>query len=60
MLFRSSEITVNNRSTVELETSLKEKLRRLMGTDTAEDAQIIAQPVAPTTQISVDDALGDL
>lgn len=55
-----TEITVNNRSMVELENSLREKLRRILGTDTAEDAQIIAQPVAPTTQISVDDALGDL
>ena len=40
-----TEITVNNRSTVELETSLREKLRRLMGTDTAEDAQILAPPI---------------
>lgn len=40
-----TEITVNNRSTVELENSLRDKLRRLMNTDNAEDAKIIVSDV---------------
>lgn len=40
-----TEITVNNRSTVELENTLRDKLRRLMGTDTAEDATVLAPPI---------------
>jgi hypothetical protein len=36
-----SEVTVTNKSTIELETTLKEKLKKLMGTDTAEDAKEI-------------------
>lgn len=42
-----TEITVNNRSTVELENSLREKVRRLMGTADAEEATIIAEPLPP-------------
>lgn len=42
-----TEITVNNRSTVELENSLREKVRRLMGVNDAEDAAIIADPLPP-------------
>ena len=36
-----TELTVNNKSTQELEASLKDKLRRLMGKDSASDAKII-------------------
>lgn len=39
-----TEITVNNRSTIELENSLRDKLRRLMNTDGAEDAKVISPP----------------
>lgn len=39
-----TEITVNNRSTVELENSLREKLRKLMNKDEAEDARIVLPP----------------
>lgn len=42
-----TEITVNNRSTVELENSLRDKVRRLMGVDDAEDASILAEPLPP-------------
>lgn len=55
-----SEITVNNRSTQELENSLKDKLRKLMGVNTAEDAVIIDSPVPEIVPINVHDALGDL
>lgn len=40
-----TEITVNNRSTVELENTLRDKLRRLMGTEGAEDATVLAPPI---------------
>ena len=40
-----TEITVNNRSTIELENTLRDKLRKLMNTDTAEEARIIAPPI---------------
>lgn len=39
-----TEITVNNRSTVELENSLRDKLRKLMNKDDAEDARIVLPP----------------
>ena len=39
-----TEVTINNRSTVELETSLRDKLRRLMNTTNVEDATIIQMP----------------
>ena len=39
-----SEMTINNRSTKELEDSLKSKLRKLMGTEGAEEAVIVAEP----------------
>lgn len=55
-----TEITVNNRSTVELENSLRDKLRRLMGTDTAEEAVILAPPITVSAPIDVDMALADL
>lgn len=45
-----TEITVNNRSTVELENSLRDKLKRLMGSDDAEDASILN----PTMPIALD------
>lgn len=47
-----TEITVNNRSTVELETSLRDKLRKLMDVSGAEDAKIIAPPITLDTPIS--------
>jgi hypothetical protein len=46
-----TEITVNNRSTVELENSLREKLRRLTGTSDAEEAKIIAPPIKASEPI---------
>ena len=55
-----TEITVNNRSTVELENTLRDKLRRLMGTDTAEEAVILAPPVRASAPIDVDAALEGL
>lgn len=55
-----TEITVNNRSTVELENTLRDKLRRLMGTDTAEEAVILAPPVTANAPIDVEAALEDL
>jgi len=55
-----TEITVNNRSTVELENTLRDKLRRLMGTDTAEEAVILAPPVTTSAPIDVDTALEGL
>lgn len=36
-----SEVTVNNRSTIELENTLKDKLRRLMGAEEPEDAKYV-------------------
>jgi hypothetical protein len=47
-----TEITVNNRSTVELETSLRDKLRKLMDVSGAEDAKIIAPPIKLDAPIS--------
>ena len=55
-----TEITVNNRSTVELENTLRDKLRRLMGTDTAEEAVILAPPVTANAPIDVEAALEGL
>jgi hypothetical protein len=52
-----TEITVNNRSTVELEDSLREKLRRIMGTSDAEDAKILIPPVETTANVSPRQAL---
>jgi hypothetical protein len=53
-----TEITVNNRSTVDLENSLRDKLRRLMGTEDAEEAVVLAPPVDLVTPIDVDAVLG--
>lgn len=55
-----TEITVNNRSTVELENTLRDKLRRLMGTDTAEEATILAPPIQAAAPIDIDMALAGL
>lgn len=55
-----TEITVNNRSTVDLENSLREKLKRLMGTEDAEDASIVAPPVQIAQPINVAEALDGL
>jgi hypothetical protein len=54
-----TEITVNNRSTVELENSLREKLRRLMNTDDAEEAKVIAPPIE-ASPVRPREALADL
>jgi hypothetical protein len=40
-----TEITVNNRSTVELENTLREKVRRLLNGGDPEDAVIVEKPV---------------
>lgn len=55
-----TEITVNNRSTVELENSLRDKLRRLMNTEDVEDAKIIAPPVETAAPVRPREALADL
>ena len=55
-----TEITVNNRSTVELENTLRDKLRRLMGTDSAEEATILAPPIQAAAPIDIDMALAGL
>lgn len=52
-----TEITVNNRSTVELEDSLREKLRRIMGTSDAEDARILTPPIELSAKTSPKQAL---
>jgi hypothetical protein len=49
-----TEITVNNRSTVDLENTLKDKLRKLMGTEDAEEAVVLAPPITTTEPIDVD------
>jgi len=54
-----TEITVNNRSTVELENSLRDKLRRLMDSSDMEDAKIIAPPVQIEQSMSARQALAD-
>ena len=46
-----TEITVNNRSTVELENSLREKLRKLRGVDTAEDAKFTIAEAPPRPDV---------
>jgi hypothetical protein len=48
-----TEVTVTNKSTNELESTLKEKLRRLMGKESAEDAEIINPPIVPAQKIDV-------
>lgn len=53
-----TEITVNNRSTVDLENSLKDKLRKLMGVEDAEEAVVLAPPITPAKPIDVKAALG--
>lgn len=55
-----TEITVNNRSTVELENSLRDKLRKLRGTDGAEDARIIAPPIDAPMKLRPAQVLADL
>lgn len=52
-----TEVTINNRSTVELEDSLRDKIRRLMSTDTAEEAVYVAEPIH-MPKIDVDEMLG--
>lgn len=55
-----TEITVNNRSTVELENTLKEKVRRLLNSGDAEDAKIIDHPVLLAGAPSVSSELSGL
>lgn len=55
-----TEVTINNRSTLELENTLKDKLRRLMGVDTAQDVEPNPVIVVDPDKIDVDKALGDL
>lgn len=52
-----SEVTINNRSTVELEDSLRDKIRKLMGTDDAEEAIYVGGPVQLNGEIDVDEVL---
>lgn len=55
-----TEVTITNKSTTELENALKDKLRRLMGVSTAEDAEIIEAPVKTVREISVSEELEGL
>lgn len=55
-----TEITVNNRSTVELENSLRDKLRRLMNPDDVEDARVVAPPLETPVLVPPSVALADL
>ena len=55
-----TEVTLNNKSTLELESTLKDKLRRLMGKEDAQDAEIITEPVQPVRRIAVSDELEGL
>ncbi len=55
-----SEVTVNNKSTVELENNLRDKIRKLMGNDSAEDAVMVSEPVHIMSPLSADEALKDL
>lgn len=48
-----SEVTVNNKSTIELENTLKEKLRKLMGKDGAEEAVVINNPVLMPKKLDI-------
>ena len=55
-----TEITVNNRSTVELENSLREKLLKLRDTGAIEDARIIVPPITAPSRPDVSKALQGL
>lgn len=55
-----TEITINNRSTVDLENSLRDKLHKLMGKDKAEDAKVIEQPAELITEVRPSDMLANL
>ena len=55
-----SEVTVHNKSTTELENNLRDKIRKLMGSDSAEDAVMVSEPVHILTPLSADEALKDL
>ena len=55
-----TEVTINNRSTVELEDSLRDKIRKLMNTDNADDAIYIAEPVSLPTQFDVEATFSEL
>jgi hypothetical protein len=48
-----TEITVNNRSTVELEESLRDKIRKLVDKQNVEDAKIL-MPTIKNTQLQPD------
>jgi hypothetical protein len=48
-----SEVTVSNKSTIELENVLKDKLRKLMGAENVSDAVVISEPVHITRPIDV-------
>jgi hypothetical protein len=55
-----SEVTVSNKSTVELENVLKEKLRKLMGTESVSEAVIISEPVHIPRNVDVSAELDGL
>ena len=64
-----SEVTVTNRSTIELENTLKDKLRKLMGTDKAQDvdvvdvvdsASLVNSISVPNKTLDLDNVLTDL
>ena len=55
-----TEVTINNRSTVELEDSLRDKIRKLMNTDNAEEATYVTEPVRLPTEFDIEAALNEL
>ena len=46
-----SEVTISNKSTIELENTLKSKLQKLMGDQSVSDAVLISQPVTLNQKI---------
>ncbi len=51
-----TEITITNKSTLELENSLKDKLKRLMGVEEAEDAVVVPTAVVPIRTVNLNGA----
>lgn len=52
-----TEVTINTKSTIELEDTLKDKLRKLRGTVDAVDATIISSPIVGNKPINIREVL---
>jgi acetyl-CoA carboxylase beta subunit len=48
-----TEVTITNKSTIELENTLRDKLKKLMGVDNAEDAVITSSAVVPVRTVTL-------